>query len=73
MCFVVLFFMRAVIFNSLTCLRFSDCGRLEVFWSFLPFIFLVGLCGVSVVALYSNDETNKDPLVDIVVVGHQWY
>ncbi|PJE79370.1 hypothetical protein CI610_01665 [invertebrate metagenome] len=69
--FVVLFFMRMVVFNKATCRTYLDCGRLEVFWSILPFIFLVCICAISVFTLYVNDETNEDPLVDVVVVGHQ--
>nr|YP_009166305.1 cytochrome c oxidase subunit II [Argopecten purpuratus]ALA07939.1 cytochrome c oxidase subunit II [Argopecten purpuratus] len=71
--FVVLFFMRMVVFNTATCSVYLECGRLEVFWSVLPFMMLVCICSISVFALYVNDETNEDPLVDVVVVGHQWY
>ncbi|YP_010576137.1 cytochrome c oxidase subunit II (mitochondrion) [Ylistrum balloti] len=71
--FSVIFFLRMASFNKITCSVYLDCGRLEVFWSLVPFIFLVCLCTVSVFALYVNDETNLDPFIDVIVVGHQWY
>nr|YP_272044.1 cytochrome c oxidase subunit II [Placopecten magellanicus]AAZ06457.1 cytochrome oxidase subunit II [Placopecten magellanicus] len=70
---VVLWFLRLAVFNQISCSTYLEAPRLEFLWSIVPFFLLVGMCSVSVVALYVNDETNESPVADVMVVGHQWY
>nr|UTN43114.1 cytochrome c oxidase subunit 2 [Penenirmus auritus] len=45
---------------------------LEVLWTVLPCIILLGLASPSLITLYLSDEV-VNPLLTIKVIGHQWY
>jgi cytochrome c oxidase subunit 2 len=52
--------------------NFSHSEKLEVIWTIIPAIILLGIASPSFTLLYSLDES-MDPDLSLKVIGHQWY
>ena len=50
---------------------FHDNPRLEIIWSIIPFLILIGLAIPATRVLMRMDDTNKSEIT-IKIVGHQW-
>jgi len=51
---------------------FSHSTALEIFWTVVPAIILVGIAYPSFNLLYALDDLT-DPVVTVKIIGHQWY
>lgn len=51
---------------------FSHSTPLEIFWTIVPAVILIGIAYPSFNLLYALDDLT-DPVVTLKVIGHQWY
>lgn len=47
--------------------------KLEIAWTVIPFILVLGLFGGSIAAMDLSSPPDGDPPADIVITGHQWW
>lgn len=52
--------------------KFVHSSELEIIWTILPAVVLIGIAVPSFALLYSLEDAGE-PLITLKVVGHQWY
>lgn len=74
--FIVMYLLSLIIYNPInhnyTNRAFSHSTFLEIFWTVVPAITLIGIAYPSFNLLYALDDLT-DPVVTLKVIGHQWY
>jgi cytochrome c oxidase subunit 2 len=74
--FIILYLLTRIILDPVhhhyTNRAFSHSTPLEIFWTVVPAIILVGIAYPSFNLLYALDDLT-DPVVTLKVIGHQWY
>nr|BAB70225.1 cytochrome c oxidase subunit II [Scopelogadus mizolepis] len=68
----VLYLIAAMVVTKLYCHFITDAYELEVIWTVLPLMIIVGVGLPSLRLLYLTDEL-RNPYLTIKAMGHQWY